>query len=195
MADISNIVLGSDTTARYTLGVAQVQRQYVIWWARPFVQAAAGSLFEGFVLQESLAVISRPNHFTAPLTETLALSEALSTGSISVSYGSGGPPDVTAPVVNNFVPSTGTAITTSATIQFDVTDNIALKRVVVIAEYNNGTWETIHDGDNFSPKFSGSSTKTAITKGFRFVVVPSGGWPTNPVFRIIAGDTSRHETA
>jgi hypothetical protein len=101
--------------------------------------------------------------------------------------------DHTPPTIGNFVPAPGTPVPTFGLIQFDVTDNLSLlRRVVIGAEFPNGQWDFVHDGDNFSPKYVGS-TRTGIASGFRFQVVPITGWLLSPTFRIIAYDTTGNE--
>lgn len=80
------------------------------------------------------------------------------------------------------------------TITFDVTDN-ALRKVIVIVKFTpHSLWEVIHDGDGFSPGYTGSSTRTAITNGFRFVANRAGGWPAGAFqLKVVALDVAGNE--
>lgn len=94
-------------------------------------------------------------------------------------------PDVTAPVVSGVSPTPGAmAGSTRAerrrqAVTFDVTDidpGIAL--IMVTMKYDLEVDTTVvYDGTNFVGLFDNDeTTKTAITDGFRFTLLPSGGW-------------------
>lgn len=103
--------------------------------------------------------------------------------------------DQIAPVISNMVPSAGSSIVRTASIQFDVTDNLGgLRRVPIYVKYPSiGLWEVIYDGVNFSPGFSAGSSRTAIANGYRFVVARTGGWLASPTLSTTPYDTFGNE--
>lgn len=116
-----------------------------------------------------------------------------------VTYFDGGVPenlleDNTPPQITGLTPSAGTSISSVTSISFDVTDNVALRRVVVIAQFPSGRWDVVYDGDVFAPRYS-SSSRTSILEGYHFTVTATQGWPESPTFRVIALDTSANETS
>lgn len=103
-------------------------------------------------------------------------------------------PDLTLPSVVMVAPAVPGDVAPTDSLTFDVTDN-ALRKVLVMAKFiATGLWEVIYDGDGFSPSFSGSSTRTAIVNGFRFVAIRAGGWPAGAFkLKVVAFDTSGNE--
>lgn len=99
------------------------------------------------------------------------------------------PPVNTPPVVNNFTPTTGTSITKYQHLEFDVTDAEGLLRSMVLVTFGDGTYEVIHDGDVFASKYASRSTRTPITGGHHFTVLPASGWTSSPTIRVMAVDT------
>jgi hypothetical protein len=102
------------------------------------------------------------------------------------------------PVVGNFSPPSGAAITAGSMLQFDVTDansGGAFARVIVHFQFPSlGEWEVAHDGDSFAPMYAGGgSTREAIANGYRFKVKRSGGWPAPPVVKVFAVDAEGDE--
>lgn len=85
-------------------------------------------------------------------------------------------------------------LTPTDPIHFTATDNILLRRVVVIAKFiEAGFWEVIHDGTNFGPGYEGGS-RTALPSGFEYIVTRRAGWPSGSLqLEVIAGDTSGNE--
>ncbi len=109
--------------------------------------------------------------------------------------GVGGSADETAPTLSNLSPADGAALARTDTVTFDVTDAVGLRDVLVMVEFPaTGEYEVIHDGDNFAATYS-SSTRTAITNGYRFVLTRENGWIGSPTFRVQAIDTSGNEVA
>lgn len=87
----------------------------------------------------------------------------------------------TAPIIT-ITPSNGSSITRTASIQVDVTDDLAaLSDITIWAVLADGTTETIWNGAAFTAKFSGGST-SSLALGTRFTFAYSGfGWPTTAV--------------
>ncbi len=91
-----------------------------------------------------------------------------------VELASEGPGDL--PLVLSFIdpippslPSPGRALL------FDVT-GIGERGLTLVAEYNTGVYEVIHDGAEFSQVYTGASTRVIIPGGFQFLVRRAGGW-------------------
>lgn len=97
--------------------------------------------------------------------------------------------DIIPPVVTML---TGSALTPTSPINLQVTDNILLRRVVLMVKMD-GAWEVVSDGDNFAPGYIGSS-RTVVAGGYLYSCVRSGGWPDGDMqFEVIAGDTAGNE--
>lgn len=94
------------------------------------------------------------------------------------------------PTIGSFTPASSSSITRTGTVQFDVTDADGFSAIVVVAQLASGLNEVVHDGSAFRGPFAGSSTRTPITGGYRYVIsYDSPGWPTSSVlFRIQAVD-------
>lgn len=89
------------------------------------------------------------------------------------------PPDATAPTVALVSPAADSEVTRATPIVVDVTDASTLARVVLAARYPSGRYDVVHDGDRFADEYRGSS-RTAITGGFRYRLLRTGGWPEAP---------------
>ena len=106
----------------------------------------------------------------------------------------GGGGDAVKPVVSNVSPPINSDIDPKTSINFDVTDNILLKKVIIIAKFDKGAiWENVFDGLNFAPNYANDSIKTTITNGFHFSLQRLGGWPSKPNALVVAFDTSGNE--
>jgi len=105
------------------------------------------------------------------------------------------PEDVTAPVVGNFVPGSGTAISKTTPIAFDVTDDSGqFRRIFVMAFFAaTGACEVIHDGDAFRGFYAANSSRRLIAGGFRYTVARTGGWPAAPSIQTFAMDATGNE--
>lgn len=103
--------------------------------------------------------------------------------------------EYTPPTITNFVPAVGSQITRLQQLQFDVTDDGPLRRVILEVRYpENGIQEVIHDGVGFGLKYQGgSNTRTQIAGGFRYTMLRDGGWPENPTITPFAIDISGSE--
>lgn len=105
--------------------------------------------------------------------------------------------DETAPTVGNFSPAAGTPIEAATPVAFDVTDEIELRAVLVLARMvvvGVQLYEVAWDGTAFSERYSGSS-RSAIAGGHRYTIRRTGGWPAAPTVRVLAVDTSGNEAA
>ncbi len=111
--------------------------------------------------------------------------------------GGSGSSDVTPPVLADFSPPLGTAIGRTDQIHFTVTDDVAIRRVIIVAAYTaTGIDELVFDGDNFCGAYAGRSRREVIANGFRYTVARGrGGFPSQPIFRTFAIDQSGNENA
>lgn len=91
-------------------------------------------------------------------------------------------PDTTPPVVDNYDPPQDTAISPTASVSFDVTDNLGEFHCIMITVFYPGTltWEVIHTGTGFAPRFNAGSSRVPITNGYRYTVRRRGGWLSSP---------------
>jgi hypothetical protein len=96
----------------------------------------------------------------------------------------------TPPVISNVSPGTGVAISATAPLEFDVTDNSGLfRRVVVKLQFvGQEAWEIAYDGDYFDPRYSVGSSRAVITNGWRYTLNRDGGWPGSPTLTVFAID-------
>lgn len=89
--------------------------------------------------------------------------------------------DTTPPVVDNYDPLPGTTIAATDTISFDVTDDSgSFCSVMITASFPDGSWEVVHTGDAFAPRYAAGSSRTVIANGFRYTCRRAGGWPASP---------------
>lgn len=105
----------------------------------------------------------------------------------------GGAPDTTPPVVGNFVPTPGTPLARQDSISFDVTDASPIKVLIVGARFADGTYEIIHDGVDFAPRYAGFSSRVAISGGFHFDVRRRLGWLSGPTIIVWPVDDAGNE--
>lgn len=114
-------------------------------------------------------------------------------------FGVDAPPpagDSTLPTVTDVTPTPGTPVARNAFISLTVSDEVALRRVVLIAKFST-SWEVIYDGSGFAPGYAPRSTRTELVPGasYRFRVRREAGWPEAPVILPIPTDTSGNESA
>lgn len=116
-------------------------------------------------------------------------------GRSSGSSGGGGSGDVTPPVLADYNPPLGTPIPRTGTVQFTVTDDQGLRRVIIVAAYDTtGIDELVFDGDGFRGAYAGRSRRENIAGGYRYTVGRGvGGFPSAPKFRVFAVDTAGNE--
>ena len=105
--------------------------------------------------------------------------------------------DTTPPVVSNYSPLPGTSLSSTDSISFDVTDDSgAFHCLFVVARFNStGDRDVVHVGVSFSPKYVATSSRAAITDGFRYTVRKAGGWPASPTFEVFAVDAGGNEAS
>lgn len=100
--------------------------------------------------------------------------------------GAGG--DGAAPVVTLVSPLNGSVEAFEAVV-IDVTDNVGLGRVFVVADMpGSGREELVYRGDRFTAQYAAQSTQAAITGGFRFTIKRSAGWLSSPTLVAYAVD-------
>ena len=117
------------------------------------------------------------------------------TRAVLVGGSSAGPATPTPPTVTNVAPANGTIIREFTTLSFDVVDNVALSRVIVLLRYPSlNLEELVHSGGEFTANYA-ASTRTEIDKGFRYVVRRTGNWPSTPRIVVYAFDTEGTESA
>lgn len=108
--------------------------------------------------------------------------------------GMGPTPDTDPPVVSNVTPAAGVALARTDPIFFDVTDDAsAFRRIIVVADFADGSSEVVHDGDNFAARYAATSGREPITDGFRYRIRRTGGWPYGPSIRAFAIDVAGNE--
>lgn len=94
------------------------------------------------------------------------------------------------PTITNMTPTPG-AIVQADSIEFDVQDiDPGLLKVGITLKYDSRT-ETIvvHDGTNFQPPFDGAgNTRTVISDGFHYEILPAGGWTGGFTLNVTAID-------
>jgi len=101
--------------------------------------------------------------------------------------------DSGAPDVTLVSPAEGEALAAAEPVTIDVADDVALRRVLLVADNGRGPWEVIHDGTAFAPFYSASS-RTVIAGGYRFTCRRDGGWFGAALsVRVFALDTSGNE--
>jgi hypothetical protein len=99
--------------------------------------------------------------------------------------------DTTVPIVTNFSPPAGNAITSATIIEFDVTDETGLAAIIVMASFPDGTLDVVHDGLGFRTRYVGDvNARAPIANGFHYVTRRVGGWPGSPTFEFFPVDTS-----
>ena len=98
--------------------------------------------------------------------------------------------DGAAPVVTLVSPLTGT-LETFQSVVIDVTDNVGLGRVFLVADMpGSGREELVYRGDRFTTQYAAQSTQTPIPGGVRLSIKRSAGWPSSPTLVAYAVDLS-----
>lgn len=107
--------------------------------------------------------------------------------------------DMVQPVITGITPPLGQLPGTReqarrTPIQLDVTDaNPGLRLVVLTLQYaDRPEILVVHDGDDFVAPFdSDTSARTMVIGGYRYVILPRGGWRTDLAsLRVYAVDTA-----
>lgn len=105
------------------------------------------------------------------------------------------PPDVVAPVVDNYDPPIGTAIARTTPIAFDVKDASGLFCIIMVtAKFPDGSHEVIHTGAAFATFYDLNSDRSPIANGFRYTVTRRGGWSGAPTIETFAIDSAGNES-
>jgi len=108
--------------------------------------------------------------------------------------GSGAGPSPNPPIVSAVTPDLAARILPDTELGFTVTDADGdLHSVMVFALFDDGSYEVIHDGTSFAPRYLQNSVRVAVVNGFRYRLRRVGGWPTAPRLRVAAFDTSLNE--
>ena len=86
--------------------------------------------------------------------------------------------EVVLPVITIMSPPPGAAIGQSTALTFRYTDNLGIRRALPAIKFlgANGYYhyELVHDGDNFTPDYSG--VRTPISGGYEYTVTRRNGW-------------------
>lgn len=96
-------------------------------------------------------------------------------------------------------PQPNTPIRRDEDVQIFIVANVnALKRAVLAVEFPGlGRTEQIHNGTAFLSPFTAGlkqSYSDVNGAGFQYLVRRTGGWPDNPLFRIVAYDVAGGES-
>lgn len=93
--------------------------------------------------------------------------------------------DTDAPTIENVTPASGSAITSTGTVQFDLLDNGTFYTTPVYVYFPaNGEYEVAYWSGGFTPRYQRGSSRSVIAGGYRFVLSRWEGWPSAP--RIIS---------
>jgi len=108
----------------------------------------------------------------------------------------GGSADSTGPVITNVTPAQGVRRGSTQSVQFDVTDDVALRRVFLYANFSvDKASEVVWNGLIFLFPY-GLSIRTELIAGrsYRYIISRQGGWPTNDLaLTVNAIDSSANE--
>lgn len=117
-------------------------------------------------------------------------------------YISGEPPsapvvvDSTPPVVTHVSPAANTAISSSTPLVCEVTDESALRRVIIAIQQGTDAPEVAWDGETFSGPYAAGSSTAAVAGGYRISFVRARGWTGSPLRRLVwAIDTGGNEAS
>jgi hypothetical protein len=88
---------------------------------------------------------------------------------------------VAIPVIANVSPVASTTIPATQVLSYEVTSTPSLVRTMLFARFPGmNLEEVVYDGTNFTERYAGRSSRTAITNGFRFNVLRDPIWPDSP---------------
>lgn len=102
-----------------------------------------------------------------------------------------------APQIVNVVPVSGTTITATSTISFDVIDlTNPIRRVIITVTHGSkaNVTEVVHNGTEFKGAYQYVSTIETIPNGYRYTLKRTGGWFSSPYFEVFAIDTTGLES-
>lgn len=104
-------------------------------------------------------------------------------------------PDETPPTITDITPPASTVLELTQSVSFSVTDagNGTFARIIIAVAYTNSVEELVYDGSAFVGLYAATSSISAITDGFRFTILRSGGWLTAPTFRAFPIDSSGND--
>lgn len=106
--------------------------------------------------------------------------------------GGGGPADTTAPIVEDFTPTTGSSIARTDTLAVTARDETELATVHLWGELADGTRVVVYDGSGFVGAFATSST---LVDGTYTIEHDAPGWATATlILHVQAVDTSGNTT-
>jgi hypothetical protein len=100
--------------------------------------------------------------------------------------------DATPPTVTLLSHAPGDAIGANDAVRLRVTDPGGLKRVKLFVQMGDEQY-VIHNGYSFRPRYAQGSTRSAVTNGYEFVLLRSGGWFAAPTFEVHATDLAGNE--
>lgn len=89
-------------------------------------------------------------------------------------------------------PVVGSEIAPTQALVVQVFDNVAMRRTLVVARFDNGDEELVTNGDRFSSRYS-NSISSLVTGGKQFSIIRNGGWVQAPTLDVYAIDTSGRE--
>jgi len=99
------------------------------------------------------------------------------------------------PVIANVAPADASPVSAAQLVSFEVTSSPSLQRVMVFARFPGAQIEeVVWDGSAFTERYAGTSSRTAITGGFRFQFRRGPTWPDGIVVSVYAVNTSAEET-
>jgi hypothetical protein len=102
--------------------------------------------------------------------------------------------DTTPPVIDDAASPDESEIARNSTVTLRVTDETGLRRVAVFALFANGDWEGVTDGVSFAPRYAGSQ-RSGTPTDYTYLFRRAGGWPSDPLLRVLPVDTSGNESA
>ncbi|MCC6178807.1 MAG: hypothetical protein WAZ94_15275 [Phycisphaerales bacterium] len=106
-----------------------------------------------------------------------------------------GSSDFQDPVVSVISPPTGTSVLAETPLAISITDNVALRRALIVARFSDGSEEVVHTGERFAQAYLAYSQRTATSGGWQYSIRRTAGWPKAPTLDIYAIDTSGREAA
>lgn len=100
------------------------------------------------------------------------------------------------PTIENVDPAPDSEISADTPLEFDTLDDLGFRRVFIVAKYTAlDTWEVVHDGSAFGPKYADESARTVVAGGFHFSIMREGGWPEAPTLEVLPIDNRGEEPA
>lgn len=95
---------------------------------------------------------------------------------------------ITPPTLQNVSPAVGTELTRHQAVSFESIGTSAQQEMIA-AEFANGDIDLVWFSGSFVPKYASSSTRTAVTSGFSYSIVPAVGWVSAPTLHVISANT------